>query len=279
MESPNAEMAEYWSSTTGPAWVAAQETMDRMLRPLGEAAMARLALTPDSRVVDVGCGCGDTTVALARQAARVLGVDVSESMLARARQNVAEAGVGDRVELRLEDAQIADLGAGADAVFSRFGVMFFADPVVAFANLRRAMRPGARLSFVCWQEQARNVWLTAPRRAASPLIEVSAAAEPGEPGPFGLADCDATATVLDEAGFTDVNIDSLESPLHLGDSLEAVVDKFMVVGSVGNAVRRLDPSDDVRAALRDALRAAFGEFVDGDGVRVPSAAWLVAARA
>ncbi|MFM8411336.1 MAG: class I SAM-dependent methyltransferase, partial [Alphaproteobacteria bacterium] len=150
---PNAEQIDYWNDMAGPKWVALQESLDRQIGPLGAAAMAAADLQPGERVLDVGCGCGATSIELARRVApggAVLGVDVSTVMLEAARAAAGRAGA-EGLEFANADAQTAPLTpAGFDVVFSRFGVMFFADPTAAFANLRRALRPGGRLAVVCW---------------------------------------------------------------------------------------------------------------------------------
>jgi len=166
---PNADQVAFWNSPAGEKWVRNQAEMDMTLAPLTEMLLARAAPAPGQRVLDVGCGTGTTVLQLAGAVGpggHVQGLDVSEPMLALARQRVAAAGAGN-VDLVLDDAQTFAFDAGSrDLVFSRFGVMFFADPPAAFANLRRALVPGGRLVFVCWADLADNPWFKVPRDAA-----------------------------------------------------------------------------------------------------------------
>ncbi|MFM8754728.1 MAG: class I SAM-dependent methyltransferase, partial [Phenylobacterium sp.] len=171
MAAANEAQEAYWNDLAGRTWAALQDRIDRQIRPLGLAAMDRLAPSPGETVLDIGCGCGDTSLELARRVGpegEVLGLDISGLMLEVARRRAAEAGAS-ALEFRQADAQVAALPGGRDAVFSRFGVMFFADPPAAFANLRRALRPGGRLGFVCWRPLAENLWMRLPAETAADL--------------------------------------------------------------------------------------------------------------
>src|SRR6185503_11565956 len=184
---PNAEQIKYWNETAAPKWVEYQAVLDTQLEELGRLAMERARLVPGERVLDVGCGCGATTRALAaRVGARgsAHGVDISAPMLARAAELTRAAGVGN-VRFTNADAQTyAFEPGGADVLFSRFGVMFFTDPPAAFTNLRRALRPGGRVAFVCWQPLAENPWLLVPLSTAAQHIQLPPPPAPGAPGPF-----------------------------------------------------------------------------------------------
>ena len=169
--SVNAAQIDYWNTLAGLVWVRFQAQLDRQIEPLGLAAMAALAPAPGETILDIGCGCGQTTVGLAAQLApggAVVGVDISEPMLEVARHRPKPGG-GAPVTFRRADAQVDDLGREAfDAAFSRFGVMFFADPAAAFANIRAALKPGGRLAFVCWRQMTENPWMAAPRNQSCP---------------------------------------------------------------------------------------------------------------
>ncbi len=173
MAEANQEQQRFWNEHAGPTWVRWQDALDRQIRPHGDLALEALAPAPGESVLDVGCGCGDTSLELARRVGdkgAVLGVDLSAPMLERARARAVEAGMP---QLRFEqvDAQSGELGAAAfDALFSRFGVMFFEDAPSAFGNLARALRPGGRLAFVCWQPPSENPWVTVPMAAVAPLL-------------------------------------------------------------------------------------------------------------
>src|ERR1700722_16858165 len=191
-DGPNAAQIAYWNETAGPSWVAMQDDLDRELRELGLAAMAALAPRAEERLIDIGCGCGATTLELARRVGPgggVLGVDISAPMLGVARERAAAEGL----------AQAGFLPV--DGAFSRFGVMFFEDPVAAFANIRAAVSPRGRLAFVCWRALAENPWMTVPMAAILPLLPAPPPAQtPGAPGPFAFADRDRLFAILRDAG-------------------------------------------------------------------------------
>ena len=278
---PNREQIDYWNAQAGHKWVGLQERLDAQLDPLGRLAMDRLAPRPGERVVDVGCGCGGTTVELAARVGpegRVLGLDVSEPMLARARERTAAAP---QVTFACGDAQTHALEPGGfDVVFSRFGVMFFADPVAAFANLRRGLRPGGRLGFLCWQAATANEWVMVPMRAVLAHVPMPPIPAPRTPGPFAFAEADWLREVLDAAGFADVTVEPDERVLEIagGGDLDAVVDFLL---QIGPAARALHEADDpaakprVAASLRDALRPHAGSR----GVGLRGATWIVSAKA
>jgi SAM-dependent methyltransferase len=214
--------------------VAWEEENERHTGPFGDAALAAAAPAAGERVLDVGCGCGSATVALGNAvgpAGQVLGIDLSAAMLARAEQRAKAAGLG-HVTFRRADAQTGDLRPGSqDLVFSRFGVMFFADPPAAFARLRRALRPGGRIAFACWQVPSANPWMALPNRAA---IRFFGLAPPPHdaPGPFSLADPDRTSAVLGAAGFTSVSIRPHRRTLRLGvgQSVAEWVHRRLLIG-------------------------------------------------
>ena len=183
---PNADQIKYWNAEAGAKWSDFNPQLDRMLAPLSAVVIDRAAPAAGDQVLDIGCGCGDTTMALAQRVApdgAVTGVDISTPMLDVARRRVADLPV----TLFNADAETNDLGAARfDLAFSRFGVMFFQNPSAAFANLRRALRPDGRLSFICWQAMERNPWMLLPVRAASAHIELPAPPEPGTPESFNV---------------------------------------------------------------------------------------------
>jgi SAM-dependent methyltransferase len=279
---PNADMIRYWNEGAGAAWVAMQERLDRQVGPLGARALARAGIALGERILDVGCGCGGTTLELARsvgEQGRVLAVDVSAPMLARARERAAAAGLGARIEWRLADAQTAALGGGPfDCAYSRFGVMFFADPAAAFANLRAALRPGGRVAFVCWQARERNPWMMVPVLAAAKHVPFPPPPPPDAPGPFAFGDPTRLRAILETAGFAGVEIAPDEGPMRLGaDSAEDGVEFFLAVGPVGAALREAGASAEQRARVADAVRAALESFRTPRGLEAPAGAWIATA--
>jgi SAM-dependent methyltransferase len=277
---PNADQIRHWNEVAGAKWVALQDVLDVQIGPLGLRAMARAAVAPGERVLDVGCGCGASSLELARRVGptgRVTGIDVSEPMLARAAERARAAGLD--IEFVAGDAQTHPFPAGSrDLVFSRFGVMFFADPTTAFRNLHRALAPGGRLAFVCWQALDRNPWAARPLAAAARHLPLPSPPGPGAPGPFAFADAGRLRAILGEAGFTDVTLDDVRETLTLGGSgpLDDAVEFFLQIGPTATVLREADPA--LRPVVRAAVREVIAPFHGPEGVRMSSASWVVGAR-
>jgi SAM-dependent methyltransferase len=280
-DAPNAEQIEYWNEKAGPTWVAMQDVLDGQLARLGTLAMDRADLAAGAAVLDVGCGCGHTTLELGRRVGprgRVLGIDISAPMLGQARRAAGAAGLA-QVRFEQADAQTHRFEPAAfDVLFSRFGVMFFADPAVAFANLRAALRPGGRLAFVCWQGIQDNPWMLVPMTAALQHLPPPPILDPGAPGPFAFADPARVEGILTTAGFGDVALDVLHETLTVGGttSLDAAVDFVLRLGPTSRALQAADPA--LRAVVSTAVRDALAPYHTDGGVRMPSGAWLVTAR-
>jgi SAM-dependent methyltransferase len=280
-EGPNAEQAKNWNETSGPAWVRRAAEVGSQIRPFGERAMARLAPARGDRILDVGCGTGETTLELGKRvgsSGRVLGLDVSRPMLEHARAT-AKAAELDHVAFELADAQTAALPEGAfDKLFSRYGVMFFADPRAAFANLRRALRPGAEIAFVCWRSPAENPWLVLPLMAIAPLVTITPP-PPDAPGPMAFADPAKVRGILEAAGFVQAALEPIDLTTQVAGTtaIDAAVEFLLDLGPAANALRGADPS--LRAACAEAIRAAIAPFHGPEGVCMPAASWLVTATA
>jgi len=251
--------------------------LDSFVGPLLDGA----AIGTDDRVLDVGCGHGATSRAAARRATNgsVLGVDISGPMLARARERAASEGIGN-VEFVHADAQDHDFADDVgcfDVLISRFGVMFFADPVAAFTNLAGALRAGGRVAFVCWQSLFANQWVAVPAASLVPVVGPSDPPPPGAPGPFAFADRDRVASILYAAGFSDIEVDELHVPVLVGGGLpldEAVA--FLGEGGMGKRLLG-DADPPTRSRALAAVRDALEPFTTADGVRLDSASWLVRA--
>ena len=279
VDDANRAQRDYWNERSGPTWVRHQEDLDAMLRGIGLATIDRLAPRAGERVLDVGCGCGETTVELGRRigaGGSVLGLDLSGPMLARARERAR-----DLPQVRLLEADVQThpfATASLDAAFSRFGVMFFADPVAAFGNVRAALRPGGRLGFVCWQELRNNPWCMVPLAAVAKHVPLPPPPSPEEPGPFSLGDPDRVRGILERAGLGEVAIEALEVAISPGGSrsLEDAVDFIMLVGPSARIVRELP--DDRKAVVREAIAEALAPFAGPEGVRLGGACWVVTAR-
>jgi SAM-dependent methyltransferase len=274
-----------WQDKSGQRWAELQERTDAQIGPFGRAALARVAPAPGERVLDVGCGAGQSTLELAEKvgpAGRVVGVDISEPLLARARERVAAAGHRN-VELLLGDAQTVPLPPPPfELLFSRFGVMFFQDAVAAFAHLRAAMRPAGRLGFVCWQAARLNPWADAPLaavRAIAPTQPLPPMFEQGRPGPFYFADPAFVRDTLVAAGFTDVDVAAHATEMSLGGArtLEEAVDFTLQIGPASRFISEAEPA--LRPRMAAAIAASLRPFAGANGVVVPAHAWLVTARA
>ncbi len=282
--SPNREQAAYWNEQGGPKWVTMQRDLDGQLEPLGMLAMDRLALTRGERVLDVGCGAGATSLALAVRVApgEVMGVDISRPLLARATERAAEVAAGDpRRNVRFQEADAQTMSPpspGFDVVFSRFGVMFFADPLAAFKNIHACLRPGGRLGFVCWRQMNENPWVTIPLGAAMPFLPAPPEPPvPGAPGPFAFADGARTRLILEAAGFSQIEVAPIDSELVVGgsDDLDGAVQLSLQIGPLGRELNA--ESDSVRAKARAAVRDAFAPLHVPRGVVLRAAVWVVTA--
>lgn len=274
----NEDQAEYWNGPTGRRWVDRQETQDLLLAPISQLLFDRSHLEVGERVIDIGCGCGATSTELARRVGptgHVLGVDISAPMLARARER---ASLGLKLEFINADATVHQFkDASVDLLFSRFGVMFFADPVLSFGNMHKAVRPGGRLIFACWRESRKNPWMMVPLQEAYKhvprLPEVSA----DDPGPFSLASEKKIRSILSEAGFSAIATEPCDLSLDLavGKGLEAAVSGAFAIGPVSRAVEG-QPSN-VLAAVEKSIRTALASVQKGDSVPLGASVWIVAA--
>lgn len=272
----NAQQIQFWNEQAGPRWVAFQEQLDEQLEPIGVAAMDRLGVPSGARVLDVGCGCGATAFDLSRRVGpngRVVGVDISAPMLEHGKNRLEAERLGN-VELLRADAQVAELPE-SELVFSRFGVMFFDDPVAAFRNLRRALAPAGRVGFVCWRPLDENPFMYVAARAAALHVDLPAPTPPGQPGPFAFADPERPRSILAEAGFSAIDVEAVDVRIELVRELDATIDFLLHVGPAAAALRAADP---VKAApIAESLREALKPYVTPSGVVMNAAVWVVTA--
>jgi SAM-dependent methyltransferase len=274
----NAAQAEHWNSEAALHWVTDRDGHDRMLAPFATALLEAAALTPDDRILDIGCGTGPTTCEAARIASRghVRGLDISRPLIEAARSRADELGVTN-VAFDIGDAQTDSFTPEFDVVMSRFGVMFFDDPAAAFANLRTALDPSGRLVFVCWQDLFVNEWMAVPGLAAAQHVPLPDPGPPDAPGPFSLGDADRLRELLGAAGYSEVAIDPFETSILLagGGSLEGAV-SFLRSTGMARALFADAPPDAVERAVA-AVRSALEEHLTPEGVRLGAATWLVRA--
>jgi len=253
----NREQSVLWNGPGGRAWVEAQAVLDAMFRPFENLLVEAVASAgPMAQVLDIGCGTGSTTLAMARRLgaqAGCTGLDISEPMTALARQRAKREGLHAACFV-CADAQVhAFEPAGFDMIVSRFGVMFFEDPVAAFANLRRAAKPGAKLACIVWRSPPDNPFMTAAERAAAPLLPHLPPRQPGAPGQFAFADRARVTQILADSGWADIDIQPLDVRCTLS---EADLMRYISrLGPVGQLLQQLDEPD--RAKVLDVMRPAF----------------------
>jgi SAM-dependent methyltransferase len=275
--SASRDQREYWNTLGGERWVRESARLDRVLEPLQTAALARAAVAPGERVVDVGCGCGASTLALGEAvgpSGRVLGIDLSGPMLGLARER--SAGL-DHVSFVEADAGSYAFPGDADLLFSRFGCMFFPEPVAAFANLERALRPGGRVCLMCWQSRDRNEWMALPLSVVGRFVEMPAPPAEGAPGPLSLSSADRVRELLGTAGFVDVELESHEAKLVLSST--GVADAVDFAMEASPAARALVGAEaDLRSRVRDALEEALCDHLEGETVALRASPWIVTAR-
>jgi SAM-dependent methyltransferase len=271
------EQTTLWSGVAGCAWVELQESLDRILKPFEDLLVEAVSLRRSSRVLDVGCGTGTTTLAVARllrATGHSNGIDLSDAMIAAARSRADREGTP--ATFVCADAQTYPFEtANFDMIISRFGVMFFPDPVQAFANLRRAATNNAGLRFVVWRSADENPFMTTAERAAAPLLPNLPARLPDEPGQFAFADAHRVNNILEASGWAEIEIRPIDVTCTLPE--KELVPYLTRLGPVGRILHETD--DRTRALVIETVRAAFDPYVHGADVRFTAACWMVSAQA
>ncbi len=271
----------FWNGDAAQAWVEAQGVLDQMFRSFEDALVDAVSAQSGTRILDIGCGTGSVIRAAARrlgqgprQGARCTGVDISDAMITAARTIAAREGVS--ANFIRADAQTYDFAPESfDMIVSRFGVMFFDDPVRAFANLRRSVRSGGQLRFAAWRSAGDNPFMTTAERAAAPFLPDMPVRQPDAPGQFGFADQHRVARILEESGWRDIEI----APIDVECAIpKAALDGYITrLGPLGRVLPQLD--GETRGKVIATVRAAFDPFVKGEEVRFIAACWMVGARA
>ncbi|MGB0406205.1 MAG: class I SAM-dependent methyltransferase [Pseudomonadales bacterium] len=274
----NEKERAFWNGAGGETWVRAQAQLDQMLAPLLDALLAGAALQPGRRVLDLGCGCGASSLAAAESGAEVVGLDFSAPMisLAEARGNAASARA---LRFICEDATKAVFPTPFDHLISRFGGMFFADPVAAYAKLRGALVPGGRLTMLVWQAPKHNPWMSVVGQAVAPFLPPPSggAPDPRAPGPFAFADPAYVTGLLEAAGWESISLSPVERPLHLADTMEEALALQSQVGPLARVLRELEET--AREAALTAAREALAPHFTPEGLVLGAACHLVEARA
>jgi SAM-dependent methyltransferase len=277
----NAESTEAWSGPLFERFVRFRDPMTAGLGAHGEVALAAHTPVPGDRALDIGCGFGDTTRRLAELVGdgEVVGVDVAEPFLEVAREEAAAAGVGN-VDFRVGDVQVADLGGPYDYVFSRMGVMFFANPVAALRNVREAMRPGGRFCAVVWRRKLDNSWVWEAEQVVEKYLDHPEESDEPTcgPGPFSMANADTVTDQLAIAGFESIELLRSDLPLRMGMTLHDAAELTMALGPAGEVLRLWgDRAGEIRPTIAAEIRAALARFETEDGVLAPSSTWVVSA--
>ena len=279
MEDKNAKQKDFWSGKGGDYWVEKQSEMDIMLNPLGEKALTKLDLKSNSEVLDIGCGCGATTLEIAKKVseATVTGLDISVPMLDKAESEASIQGIAN-VDFKVVDVQVDQLASEKyDYVYSRFGVMFFDDPYEAFKNIFSSIKKGGELSFVCWQDPSLNPWQSLSVQVIRGYLDMPSP-PPRSPGPFAFHEKDYVKEILEKSGFSNISFDDNQEDITMfsGKSLQEASEDYLAINPVVTEMLK-DSPDDLKAEIVESLKEAFSEFHKGDGLVFPSATWVVSA--
>jgi len=279
MAGDNSEQIAEWNGALGQRWIAMRQEIDRIVVPFGDAALRAAAPQPGERVIDIGCGCGDTSIEIARMVGAtgsVLGIDVSQPMLEVARSRGALAN-GAHLAFRNGDVSEAELPANIDLLFSRFGVMFFSQPSPTFSHLRQSLRADGRCVFVCWRTPRDNAWAMTPLSAARKAMGITPApADPDAPGPFAFADEERLRTILSDAGFGAIDVQRFDAAISLGATPGAAAESVVQIGPVSRLVREVGAEH--LPIILDAVERALVPLAAPDGhVSLNGSTWIVSA--
>ena len=267
----NSEQEELWNGRLGKAWVSVEDYIDRMMEPLTRPALYAVNAQSKDYIVDIGCGCGTTSLSLGANGAEVRGIDISSAMINKANEKATS-----NVTFSVGDAANEIFTSVHSVAFSRFGVMFFADPIKAFTNIRSALVTGGRLVFLCWQLPSMNPWLSTAITALQPFQPVDVPPpDPNAPGPFSFGVPEYTQEILSRAGFTNINIQSVVKDLHLGDTLDEVMMFHRNIGPLSGLLETLDEARHADAI--NAVRDAFSTQKTEEGINLKASSWLVTA--
>ena len=281
MSEVNKNQKDFWSGKGGDIWVERQNAMDTMLSPLGEAALNKLNFNEEENVLDIGCGCGHTTLNIAKRigpSGNVTGLDISEPMLKRAKESAVEMSITN-TSFKCVDVQTEDLGDQIySAAFSRFGVMFFEDSVAAFKNINKSLISGGYLSFVCWQSPAVNPWQSLFIQEVKKFLDLPSP-PPRSPGPFAFMESEYVSSILEESKFQDIKIEGHETEVNMfsGRSLSDSVKDYISINPVVTQMLKESSENQIAEIVNSGIEA-FSPYYSEKGLIFPSATWLVTAR-
>jgi len=281
MSEVNKNQKDFWSGKGGDIWVERQNAMDTMLSPLGEAALNKLNFNEEENVLDIGCGCGQTTLNIAKRigpSGNVTGLDISEPMLKRAKESAVEMSITN-TSFKCVDVQTEDLGDQIySAAFSRFGVMFFEDSIAAFKNINKSLISGGYLSFVCWQSPAVNPWQSLFIQEVKKFLDLPSP-PPRSPGPFAFMESEYVSSILEESKFQDITIEGHEAEVNMfsGRSLSDSVKDYISINPVVTQMLKESSENQIAEIVNSGIEA-FSPYYSEKGLIFPSATWLVTAR-
>ena len=281
MSEVNKNQKDFWSGKGGDIWVERQNAMDTMLSPLGEAALNKLNFNEEENVLDIGCGCGHTTLNIAKRigpSGSVTGLDISEPMLKRAKESAVEMSTTN-TSFKCVDVQTEDLGDQIySAAFSRFGVMFFEDSIAAFKNINKSLISGGYLSFVCWQSPAVNPWQSLFIQEVKKFLDLPSP-PPRSPGPFAFMESEYVSSILEESKFQDITIEGHEAEVNMfsGRSLSDSVKDYISINPVVTQMLKESSENQIAEIVNSGIEA-FSPYYSEKGLIFPSATWLVTAR-
>ena len=280
MSDANKDQKDFWSGKGGDIWVKRQQAMDTMLNPLGEAALKKLELNEDSNVLDIGCGCGNTTLNIAEKikpSGRVTGLDISKPMLQRAIESAQNRSL-ENTSFQCLDVQTEDFGVNTfNAAFSRFGVMFFEDPVAAFRNINESLLPRSPLSFICWQSPIQNPWQSLFVQEVKKFIDLPSP-PPRSPGPFAFMESDYVNSILENSNFENVEIVGYEAKVNMfsGRSLSDAVQDYTSINPVVTEMLK-DSTVELKERILNSVIEVFSPYFSEKGLIFSSATWIVTA--
>ena len=279
MKDINSKQKEFWSGSGGYVWVDKQSEMDIMLNPLGTRAISKLDLSGVTKIIDIGCGCGATTLEIAQQleSGEIIGVDISEPMLDKATQNASDQSLSN-ASFQVLDVQVDDMPSDYEIAFSRFGVMFFEDPYQAFSNINNSLKENGLLCFVCWQNPSLNPWQSLSIQVIKEFLDLPSPPAKS-PGPFAFEDKNYIKDILDQSNFKDIEIDDNQEDIVMfsGKSIEEACEDYLTINPVVTEMLK-NSKEELKDEILQALILKFSEFHNGDGLLFPSATWIVTAR-